>query len=163
MWRISQVTHEACYSFPSAHQQSGKHCFWNFWYSKAHLVDRKPVDLWTDCHTNCQIFREMIRPSFACVSEHIKGTEDKPDTQPAQIWLRGGCTYSEQCSVQWGRSEGKEGVLRVLYKMWIMKGWKFQKLDRFWQPFLPFYFFPLKKKSLRDNSVLRADGGGGRL
>lgn len=64
--------------------------FWNLWYSKAHLVDKEPVDSWTDCHTNCQVFRETIRPLFAYVMEHIKDTEDKPDadcTDLTEWWV----------------------------------------------------------------------------
>lgn len=69
----------ACCTLPLVHMQCCKHCAENLQYSKAHLVDKEPVDPWTDCHTNCQVFRETIRPLFAYVMEHIKDTEDEPD------------------------------------------------------------------------------------
>lgn len=103
--------------------------FWNLWYSKAHLVDKEPVDSWTDCHTNCQVFRETIRPLFAYVMEHIKDTEDEPDTD---------CTDLTEWWVY---------IFRILYcwggrgLMWIIRGWKFQKCDSFWQQFPSLHLF----------------------
>lgn len=123
--------------------QCCKHCSENLWYSKAHLVDKEPVDSWTDCHTNCQVFRETIRPLFAYVMEHIKDTEDEPDAD---------CTDLTEWWVY---------IFRILYclggggLMWIIRGWKFQKCDRFWQRFSSLHLFIEGRKT----AILEANLG----
>lgn len=68
------------------------------------MVDKEPVDSWTDCHTNCQVFRETIRPLFAYVMEHIKDTEDEPDTDCTDLtewWV-----YIFRILYYWGEGGG---------------------------------------------------------
>lgn len=50
----------------------------------------------------------MIRPSFACVSEHIKGTEDKPDTDFTDLSERWVYIFRTAWLTKWGVRGEKE-------------------------------------------------------
>lgn len=146
-WRERQThlpgSEAACCPLPLAHMQRCEHRSQKpplfkgsfGWQGARGFTDRLS-------HKLSGFFRETIRPLFACVTEHIKDTEDEPDagcTDLTEWWV-----YTFRILFCWG---GKS-------LMWIIRGWKFQKCDSFWQQFSSLHLFIEGRKNCHTRGKL---------